>query len=196
MNGDVLSQWRAYANDGNGYCIGFRAKDIVQLPVRPLKVLYDEKKQLKETVAILRAIHEVENEDGNNDKYGTDFFNACASLSFDLAAFKNPAFLEEKEIRLVHILNFEPSNKFLKLIDAGGTYFGKPMEAQEVKFRIVKNLPVPYIDVDFTNRGQVNPITEIILGPKNDSRETAVSVFLETLNIGNVTIKKSQASYR
>src|SRR5687768_12796503 len=45
LDGDVLSQWRAYADDGRGYAIGFKAKDLLKLPVRPLKVLYNRDEQ-------------------------------------------------------------------------------------------------------------------------------------------------------
>lgn len=193
---DVLSQWRAYANEGYGYCIGFEAKDIIRLPVRALKVLYDEKKQIKETVAILRAIHEVENEKEEKDRFGDDFFETCVTLAVDLAAFKNPAFAEEMEIRLLHLLNFEKSGNFLKLVDNGGFYFGEGIEGQEVKFRMANNLPVPYLDINYTNSGKVSPVKEVYIGPKNDSRATAVSVFLETLGLCNVGVKKSNASYR
>lgn len=196
LKSDVLSQWRAYANDGNGYCIGFKASDIIKLPVRPLKVLYDEKKQIKETVAILKAIYQVESESDDADKYGSDFFTACSTLSVDLSAFKNPAFIEEMEVRLLHLLNFEPSNNFLKLVDSGGEGFGKAVNGEKVKFRMADNLPVPFIDLNFTNGGKINPIKEVILGPKNTSRTSAVSVFLETLDIGKVKVTKSKASYR
>ncbi len=37
--GDVLSQWRAYAADGTGYVIGFKALTLTKLAVRPLIVL-------------------------------------------------------------------------------------------------------------------------------------------------------------
>ncbi|SFD24222.1 DUF2971 domain-containing protein [Spirosoma endophyticum] len=193
---DVLSQWRSYTNDGHGYCIGFKAQDIIQLPVRPLKVLYNENKQIKETVAILRAIFETEDNDNNQEKYGKNFFHACAMLAVDLAAFKNPAFVEEMEIRLLHLLNFEQSNKFLRLKDIGGTSFGEEVEGEQVKFRMANSLPVPYIDINFTNKGKVNPIKEVYIGPKNDSRTTAISVFLETMDVGNVNVIKSKASYR
>lgn len=193
---DVLSQWRAYANDGYGYCIGFDAKDITRLPVRALKVLYDEKKQIKETVAILRAIHEVENEKEQQDRYGNDFFETCVTIAVDLASFKNPAFAEEKEIRLLHLLNFEKGSNFIKLVDNGGFYFGENVDGQEVKFRMVNNLPVPYLDINFTNGGKSNPVKEVYIGPKNGSRTTAVSVFLETMNLCNVDVIKSNASYR
>lgn len=196
QSGDVLSQWRAYANDGKGYAIGFNAADIIQLSVRPLKVLYDEKKQIKEIATILKAIHHIENEDGKKDKYGIDFFEACVKIAYDLAAFKNPAFLEEKEIRIIHILNFIKSNKFLKLVDNGGTSFGKLVEGEEVKFRMADSLPVPYIDIDYTDNGIINPIKKVVLGPKNDALPSSISVFMETSNIGNVEILRSVASYR
>ncbi len=193
---DILSQWRAYANDGHGYCIGFDAKDIIRLPIRALKVLYDEKTQIKETVAILKAIYEVENEKEEKDRYNKGFLDTCMTLAVDLAAFKNPAFAEEMEIRFLHLLNFEKCNKGLKLIDNGGFYFGENIEGQEVKFRMVNNLPVPYLDINFTNSGKVSPIKEVYIGPKNDSRTTAVSVYLETMGLCNVDVKKSIASYR
>jgi len=37
-DGDVLSQWRAYAADGAGYAVGFRAADLANLPVQALRV--------------------------------------------------------------------------------------------------------------------------------------------------------------
>ncbi len=42
LDGDVLSQWRGYANDGNGYCIGFDGSIFPDLPARALRVLYDK----------------------------------------------------------------------------------------------------------------------------------------------------------
>ncbi|MBF4471085.1 DUF2971 domain-containing protein [Flavobacterium sp. HJJ] len=196
LEGDVLSQWRAYADDGNGYCIGFDARHILGLPSTPLKVLYDEKKQIAEIIDILRKIYKFESEAKEDERYGKDFFEICALLSADLTSFKNPAFKEEKEVRLIHILTFEESNTYLKLVDKGGTYFGEDYDGQEVKFRMAKNLPIPYIDFNFINKNGDNPIKEVILGPKNDSRLTAIAVYLETLGIPNVKLRNSTASYR
>src|SRR5687768_16523689 len=38
LDGDVLSQWRAYSNDASGYAVGFDATVFTNLPVRPLRV--------------------------------------------------------------------------------------------------------------------------------------------------------------
>ena len=90
LDGDVLSQWRAYAGDGRGYAIGFDAKSLLDLPIRPLKVLYNQKQQVHEMKSLIRALHEVEQSE--TEKFAKDFKTACFTLAFDLAAFKNPAF--------------------------------------------------------------------------------------------------------
>lgn len=194
LDGDVLSQWRAYANDGQGYVIGFRAKDLIELPIRPLRVLYNQQEQIEETKNTIRAIYSVEQ--AEEIKFGSDFQRTCFNLAFDLAAFKNPAFEEEKEVRLVHVLDFERSNDFLKLNDAGGHAFGKDSEGVPVLFRMRDNIPVAFIEQDFSNAGSINPIKEVVVGPKNDVLPTAISVFLETIGVGSVSVKKSKASYR
>jgi hypothetical protein len=194
LDGDVLSQWRAYADDGQGFAIGFNAINLIALPIRPLRVLYNQEEQIKELKAVIRAIHEVEKSE--ETKFGSDFRTACFMLAFDLAAFKNPAFVEEKEIRLTHLLDFERSNNFLRLVDPGGQAFGKKSKGMPVQFRMRDNAPVTFIEQDFTNKGRINPIKEVIIGPKNNVLSTAISAFLETVGIGSVNIKHSKASYR
>lgn len=194
LDGDVLSQWRAYADDGQGYAIGFKAKDLLKLPIRPLKVLYNEKEQIKELKNVVRAIHE--SEKSEKTKFSGNFGTICNLLAFDLAAYKNPAFSEEKEIRLTHLLTFEKSNNFLRLVDSGGQAFGKRSKAVPISFRMRDNAPVTFIEQDFTNLGRISPVKEVIIGPKNNVLPTAISVFLETLGIGSVNIKRSKASYR
>ena len=156
LDGDVLSQWRAYADDGQGYVIGFKAKDLIELPIRPLRVLYDQKEQIEETKNTIRALQTVE--ESEETKFGSDFQRTCFNLAFDLAAFKNPAFVEEKEVRLVHVLDFEESNDFLRLTDAGGHAFGKDCDGVPVLFRMRDNTPIAFIEQDFSNSGNINPI--------------------------------------
>lgn len=194
LDGDVLSQWRAYSDDGNGFAIGFLAKDLLKLSVRGLKVEYNEKKQIQEVVRLIKSIHAVEQEE--EEKFGEDFFRICNMLSYDLASYKNPAFSEEKEVRLVHLLNFEESNGSLRIVDYGGRAFGEDSKGQEIKFLMSQNAPKAHIDLDFSNHNKVFPIKEVIIGPKNMVLQSAISVYLETLNIPNVSVKNSKASYR
>ena len=192
--GDVLSQWRAYGSDGTGYAIGFKASELVQLPVQPLCVEYNVENQVEELKAFIRAVHRVEM--AEEVKQGPVFVQACARLAFDLTSFKNPAFAEEDEVRLIHMLNFEPSNNSLRLVDPGGTAFGEPAAPLDVGFHISSGTPVAHLDIPFTVDARSCPITEVVLGPKNNSMSSGISVMLETIGLANVRVRKSKASYR
>ena len=58
-DGDVLSQWRAYADDGVGVAIGFATHSLEKLNVRSVAIDYDSESQVRHYSAILRATHEV-----------------------------------------------------------------------------------------------------------------------------------------
>jgi hypothetical protein len=193
-DGDLLSQWRAYAQDGVGYAVGFNAKALAQLPVRPLEVLYDSDQQIKEVKAFILAMQEVEST--SDEPRSNDWFQACATLAFDLAALKNPSFSEEKEIRLVHLVNFETSNSSLRLTDAGGTSLGKVASQQPVGFHIRHGIPSAHIDIDYSAGGLLVPLSDVVTGPRNDGLLTGISVFLETVGLPNVRLRHSQAPYR
>jgi len=193
-NNDLLSQWRAYADDGKGFAIGFRAKALLNLPVMPLEVLYDESKQRDEIAQVVLAINEEEKKSKN--KRSECFFNSCYSLSFNLAAYKNPFFYEEDEIRLMHLLSVVESNDFLKLVDLGGYRDGVAVPGEKINFFMKDSVPVAYIDMSFTSADSLNPIVEVITGPKNHALPTAISIYLETLGLGNVKVNKSNIPYR
>ena len=184
LKSDMLSQWRAYSSDGNGYCIGFNAQDIFELPVYPFKIIYNKKQQIKKITETVRFIHFAEVV--RKEKLGQQFFDHCFFLSAELASMKNPSFYEEKEIRTIHVLALKPINKGLKITDDEG---GK------VKFRFKENCPVAYLDYDFTNNGKNNPVKEVIIGPKNQSFASGISIYLETLGIENVVVKNSKVPY-
>jgi hypothetical protein len=105
LDGDVLSQWRAYADDGHGFAIGF-SKQLMELPAKPLRVLYDEEIQISELQGNLRHTYEYERSIGF--KYDDKFKSHWYQIGVDLCAYKNPAFSEEKEIRLAHVSGLVP----------------------------------------------------------------------------------------
>ncbi|MGH8565602.1 MAG: DUF2971 domain-containing protein [Gammaproteobacteria bacterium] len=193
-DGDVLSQWRAYADDGAGYALGFKASVIAAMAVHALRVEYDPEQQMAEIKTLIHAIREVES--AEQQPRSPDFVETCARLTFDLAAFKNPAFSEEEEIRLIRLVNLEKSNAFLRLRDPGGTAPGPSADPQPVAFHISKGIPVAHIDLDFTNGGTTAPLAEVMLGPRNDALWSGVLVLLETLGLPGVKVRRSGASYR
>jgi hypothetical protein len=192
--GDLLSQWRAYANDGRGYSIGFDAKALSQMPSTPLEILYEKNKQIELIRDSIAAIHFMETV--SNHSRGDEFKDRCLKLYLYMAALKNPAFHEESEVRLIRALDVLPSNSYVKLVDPGGTSFGKELPPAPISFYMTENGPCAYSDQDYTNAQTINPIKEVIIGPKNSAGTSGISVFLETVGLASVKVLKSQIPYR
>ncbi len=99
-------------------------------------------------------------------------------------------------MRLVHLSRYKESENGRKLIDMQGTAFDKDCAPQLIKFLMKQGPPVAHIDLDFIGRGGENPIRSVIVGPKNQSLTTSISIMLETLGLSGVDVVKSNASYR
>jgi hypothetical protein len=186
---DIPNQWQAYAEDGKGFCIGFKAKELFQLPVYPVKIIYNKREQIRKIKNIVKYIHE------NTKDFGNDFFELCFQLTVELASLKNSSLEEEEEIRMIHLLTFFRTKKSLKLIDAGGYTMGQKTAGQKILYGFRYGCPIAYQDYDFTINKNIHPIKQVILGPKNNCIPLGISVYLETIGIENVHILKSKASY-
>lgn len=195
LDADVLSQWRAYAEDGRGFAIGFSPK-VMKTPAKPLRVLYDEHAQMQELIGNLKNIYGIEKSFGF--KYGHQFRKHMFNVGLDLCAYKNPAFREEKEIRLAHVCGMIPDGNSKKIIalgasDSDGNTLSEPLKTH---YRMSKGVLVPYVILDYSNNDAVAPIKEIVLGPRNENDETNIEIFLNTLGVTNVPVKRSKVPYR
>jgi hypothetical protein len=194
LDPDVLSQWRAYADDGCGFAIGFNAKQM-QMPAKALRVLYDEDAQLQELVGNLKHTHDYEKSIGF--KFDDNFRSHLFNIGLDLCAYKHPAFREEKEIRRAHVSGLVPQEKSIKIValgalDQDGNRLSEPME---IHFRTSRGILIPYVALDYSNRGQQSPVKEIILGPKNKNAELNIEIFLNTVGMKDVTLRRSAVPY-
>jgi hypothetical protein len=194
LDADVLSQWRAYADDRRGFAIGFSPK-LMKVPAKPLRVLYDEDAQMRELIGNLRHTYEVEKSAGF--KYGSEFQNHLFQMGLDLCAYKNPAFREEREIRLAHLCGMAPAGKSKKIVplgarDLAGKRLSKPLKTC---FRMSKGVLVPYVIVDYSTKGTVAPIKEIVLGPRNENSELNIEIFLNSIGMTDVAVRRSKAPY-
>lgn len=189
-NEDQLSQWRGYADDGNGFCVGFRAKDLNTLPSHLLKVEYniDKQKQLIEN-----AIRKITKQLAT----GFDFKSALWIVElFELfSMMKNKSFKEESEFRLVRAIFVDAENggRLYDISKQDNTYKDG---IKDIDFRLDRMVPTPFVDVDYSAQNTINPIKRVIIGPKNKSRIMDIELFLATLGLSNVAIKKSDSSYR
>jgi hypothetical protein len=194
LNGDLLSQWRAYADDGRGFAIGFSAHEL-EMPAKPLRVLYDKAAQRHELINNIKHVFQVEKEYGF--KYDENFRKHWYDFGLDLCAYKHPSFAEEQEIRRVHItalaLN-ENERRMVPLgaIDGSGVRRSAPVP---IHYRVRNGVQVPYVELDITDGGRNAPIKEIVLGPKNPDNERNIEMFLASAGWDRVKVRRSDAPY-
>jgi hypothetical protein len=194
LDPDVLSQWRAYADDGRGFAIGFNAVQM-EMPAKSLRVLYDEEMQRKELTGNLRHTYEYEKSIGF--KFDEQFKSHLFNIGLDLCAYKHPTFREEKEIRRAHISGLVPEGKSARILalgalDQDGNRKSGPME---IHFRVARGVVIPYVALDYTNEGKSSPIKDVVLGPRNDNAVSNIELFLNTVDVKNVAVWRSAVPY-
>ena len=204
--GDLLSQWRGYADDACGYAIGFDLDVLSQIGNYPKlnnqysvidvgEVEYTEsykkakiKETAKELVSNLKLI--ARNIDKGIKEDSILPFDRCFYKLFRQAIYmKNPFFKEEKEWRIC-------------LCDYGNNNLSNPSDytlkegisLSEVNYRFKQNDLVPFVKLDFSNCKH-DIIREVIIGPKCSAREDDVRIFLKDNNI-DCEVIKSDGTYR
>jgi hypothetical protein len=221
--GDVLSQWRAYADNGAGFSVGFEAESFETLPVTMFEVCYDPASQRERVSEMVSKIIEMdlhlgdesadellfgplaellgiaENDEGENlaslDAVTQRrlYIMERASLygTYDLAAFKNPAFSEESEVRVVHLARVnDDADLRVTLLGMDADWHSKRIP--ELRFAMRGSSPICYLDAPFP----AEMIKEVVIGPRAQVTEVALQRFLATSGFPDVTVRRSVASYR
>lgn len=193
---DVLSQWRAYASDGHGVSIGFDLDSFNFHPEAPSlgmhegisigshEVKYQDNNELIDVInQLIDSIVEVKDQ-AENIKYQK--WNEIVHKVRHLCLFtKNKFFSEEHEVRVAHLPMLMTNNSGAHLIVHA---------LSEIMHRTVKNRIASYFELNFS--GIKHPVKEVVLGPKFDSSEYELKLFLDVHGFNNVLIKRSGASYR
>lgn len=189
---DLLSQWRAYANDGKGVAIGFNANYFNQIKyIKNSEVLYSEEEQNSQ---INEIIKEIDNFDNKTVKSNSDSFeNLCEKVITKInnlaGKSKNELFKEEQEVRLIHnpIIISSEKNSCYKIENS----------ISDMKFRSCHDNLIPYFELKFDKEIEnISPIVEIIKGPKNKAIDKEIKMFMCLNGFCDVNIKSSNASYR
>lgn len=162
---DLLSQWRAYGTRGGGYAMGFESRwlQLVADPTTVLalrRVIYDPVVQrtlvndlLSRAVSILECLiteHDAETCIGHIPSVISFLRDHFAELYF---TFKDPAFEEEKEWRLVFMTGRLTRDDLFHLLE----------------FRAQNGIPIPYVSLGIhatagTSVGKL-PLAELMCGP-------------------------------
>lgn len=183
-SGNLLSQWRGYAESGDGYCLGFEfssitrfSSDLANLDMGSLpylrKVIYNIGEQRDLVRSYLECVTQgVENALDNGltpvDTKLVTHLNMMAmhavNLLFDMiVTFKIAAFEEEKEWRLIRLTREDHESEFLK-------------------FQEVENGIAPYRPTYLYNTAKSGeyrfPLSSIGFGPTLDPIQTKSSVEL------------------
>lgn len=195
---DLLSQWRAYANNATGLSIGFDLDKLARADnILVKEVIYTNSvetfNELEESdvEVISDTIQTVISYNGITSKEETiSIF--IHELIPTLLKYKNPAFKEEKEVRLIYCDDM----KFEKIVDEHNAFLEK---CENIKldhdFRTTNSDSniTEYVKLDFDS----SDIKDIVLGPncklKVHDIKKICSHYLDQ-NIPNVN--KSTASYR
>lgn len=208
-DGDLLSQWRGYASDASGVSIGFSkdyleklkdARNIEDSGFTINKVEYETEAQeslvkpaylrVKESIEKgafktpgrrnlldARSDEEVERDNSHISDTHLQLTMTLLTLMPKLFLLKTRAFREEREWRLV--------SPFVKNIDIDDDCSFHPLADRIVPYRKFELLDL-----------QIDPIAEIIIGPKNVTPRYAIDSFLKQSGFPNVKVLNSEATYR
>lgn len=188
---DMLSQWRAYSEDGAGFAIGFSGKYWSEVVAAGNNVRFSLQKtsyDVKEHKAAVKSVVDSAVSRSNRSVFAIAIH--ARMLTIHGATCKNAGFEEEREWRLV----FNPQYPKLKELYPYKNY--NDVEPSPLQFRPSNGMLVPYYAVPF----EADAITEVYLGPKNHARDDHgfLKLFLEQndYNVRRIKIINSAATYR
>jgi hypothetical protein len=189
--GDLLSQWRAYARDGEGVAIGFDPNDgrlpVVDAPPHTNagpalactlnRVTYGS----ADLVAALDVLIHATVPGGVNPE---SFFALQMQLSGLRWLVKNPAFQEEHEWRIVNL-----PLQFAGDVGGGNTSIGAlgSRGYRQAGNRLVSFYEMPY---------ESAAVTDLVLGPGCAIHDHELALLLHDCELTHVRVHRSEATYR
>jgi hypothetical protein len=160
-NGDLLSQWRAYGDDGRGFSLGVRAHHIYSSwGVRLKKVEYRE---VRQKALVLQSLVELQDlwrkRPQNLPSVVSVWQDVLNEFAIDLCSFKHPSFFEEKEFRIVRVLLYSNG----EYSDVGGHTDVGGSGRVPTKTRFRGSEEISYIELPRDENRQDTMIAEVIM---------------------------------
>ncbi|RAW19321.1 hypothetical protein DC345_00625 [Paenibacillus taichungensis] len=187
--GDILSQWRSYADNSRGVAIGFSLEEFKKHQlIEIININYDLKQQKE---LLLQALIDFGLEDPTNlnfDRMKHVFTAATIAIEhiLDKSIYcKNPAFSEEKEVRLVY--NPEKYSPF--------NQEQSQLIVSDIQFRNDNEKLISYYDINFSEFKK-EVVKEIYIGSNSKLNDRDLTLFLEKNGYYNLEIKSSASTYR
>ena len=207
--GDVLSQWRGYADDGQGVCIGFRADRIsgmlkknretgrVDRMFEFARIRYTKAAQkalIRPYIRrLFRYLHTLTGQDGEPSG---ELIRLLRAVNGESAFCKNPAFSEEREWRLAVNFPIPTTDAYQKFMERQG-HVSQNELFSKLKTVVVGKTIKSYVELNLKTLG-LDAVTSVRLGPKCRLTKNDVKLFLfsEGVALEGENILTSSATYR
>lgn len=207
-HGDMLSQWRGYASDASGMCIGFSKSyfedlaEEIKAAHKPLITLIQVEYGAEEQKTILyptyREIKQFIDKGAFQYPGHQLLIDPRPKEDFEAENKKRKKALLQLTLRLMFLLPdlFKLKNPAFseerewRLISNFIKY-----EDNECEFRATSDRIIPYRIFNIPPK-ENGPISEIILGPKNITPVDLIEIFLKKCGFAGVKVTRSEATYR
>lgn len=201
---DLLSQWRGYADNAAGICIGFDFEYLNKIStLQPNPDVMFQLKRIKyektDTSNFYAKQIDIENTpmdfDAFKDKCKTALYSSFSQAPF----YKNSSFSEEKEWR-ISLTHLPSEIKELKKNLIIPQELQEYMKFGECGYIAKQNKLVSHVELNISDIK--NAIKEIIIGPKCEATDDDILYFLISQNIleneddKSIDIYHSSSSYR
>ncbi len=219
-DGDVLSQWRGYADNGKGGAIGFSYEELKQYceshdgVITLKKVQYIRREQLpivietkaKEILPDLQRdmkwMAEKFSVEENSEEYEAllevRLLHIIKKGLISSLEYKYDTFSEEKEWRVFFSEEISKNSKWIyedeeDIITKYHNVITKLRN--KIEFNVTDTDLIPYYPIDLFEISS-DPIKEIILGPKNNILKRDFELYMAKNNMKNYDLKYSAISFR
>ena len=194
QDGDLLSQWRGYGAFGEGFALGFSFPPGKAPPIQMawlIEVLYDEQPLIDAVDEILSIFADYVAKSSRRLAIEdvVDLFPETRHVLW--LAFKNPAYREEREVRLLALRPSKPEHR-----DKDAERFGK------VFFRTSRADVIPFIKIGMSfpeeaAAAPVLPLRRIVVGPgvRFDRNKEALEQMLHDFGYHDVEIVASRVPF-
>ena len=217
--GDVLSQWRGYADNGKGCSLGFSVKELEDYCntykgiLRFEQVDYKTVKEINVTIVeeALKVLNELRglrnwivenlpslNEEKIDKMFQYYFHQMISSVLMSSLKYKNETFKEEQEWRLFFSQQIYKYAKWIYGDEEIETIVYDDMLKvikNKIEFNVTSDDLIPFYPINFTEISP-NPIKQVIVGPQNKIMEKDFSLYVASNKLNYIDFKYSRISYR
>ncbi|KFX07280.1 hypothetical protein KP22_04105 [Pectobacterium betavasculorum] len=193
---DILSQWRAYAQNGEGIAVGFDEESLdlesgmafnhpdPKFSIKLNDVMYMSGNELSNMLVNLLKESGVKLLPEKENLSPETLMDLGNRLSYLSPVVKNPAFIEEQEKRIIYsplVLSDKKDNS-TKIFNPIG----------DMHYRISNGFLTSYFEFEFKGES----IVEVVCGPRSKFSQYDIETFLGLNHLGLARIYRSAATYR